>query len=77
MLETAFNIFCMGVNVGAMLAPLAAPFIHNRFKSYNLSFGAAALGMILSIIIFQAGEKHLVPVSSGASGDLPRSKGAA
>ena len=74
--DTAFNIFYMGVNVGAMLAPLAATFIHNRFNSYNLSFGAAALGMILSIVIFQAGEKHLAPVSSGASGDLPQSEGA-
>jgi POT family proton-dependent oligopeptide transporter len=74
--DTAFNIFYMGVNVGAMLAPLAATFIHNRFKSYNLSFGAAALGMVLSIIIFQSGKKHLVPASSVASGDLSRSEGA-
>jgi POT family proton-dependent oligopeptide transporter len=66
--DTAFNIFYMGVNIGAMLAPLAATFFHNRFHSYNLSFGAAAFGMIGSIVIFQAGKKHLVPVSGGAPG---------
>jgi POT family proton-dependent oligopeptide transporter len=63
--DTAFNIFYMGVNIGAMLAPLAATFFHNRFHSYNLSFGAAAFGMIGSMVIFQAGKKHLIPVSGG------------
>jgi len=71
--DTAFNIFYMGVNVGAMLAPLAATFIHNRFNSYNLSFGAAALGMIFSIAIFQAGKKHLIPASIGAPGAVTQS----
>lgn len=65
--DAAFNIFYMGVNVGATMAPLAATMIHNRFDSYNLSFGAASVGMIFSILIFQAGRKYLVPVQSLAS----------
>jgi proton-dependent oligopeptide transporter, POT family len=65
--DAAFNIFYMGVNIGATLSPLAATFIHNQFNSYNISFAAAAGGMILSMIIFQAGKRHLVPAHAGGS----------
>ncbi len=59
--DAAFNIFYMGVNLGAALAPLAATFISNRYHSYNLSFAAAAVGMVFSLIIFQIGRRHLLP----------------
>jgi POT family proton-dependent oligopeptide transporter len=67
--DTAFNIFYMGVNVGAMLAPLAATFFHLVFKSYNISFVAAAVGMIISMVIFHFGRRHLVPVYSAGKSD--------
>ncbi len=67
--DAAFNIFYMGVNIGATLAPLAATFIHDRLGSYNKAFAAAAIGMVLSMIIFQIWRKHLVPVhASGPKG---------
>ncbi len=59
--DAAFNIFYMGVNLGATLAPLAATVISVRYKSYNLSFAAAAVGMVLSIVVFQLGRRHIVP----------------
>jgi POT family proton-dependent oligopeptide transporter len=65
--DAAFNIFYMGVNLGAALAPLAATLIHNRFDSYNLSFAAAAVGMVFSLVIFQAGKKHLLPAHVGVA----------
>jgi POT family proton-dependent oligopeptide transporter len=61
--DAAFNIFYMGINVGAMLAPLAATAIPN----YNLSFAAAAAGMVISIAIFQLGGRHLTPRSYGST----------
>ncbi len=64
--DAAFNIFYMGVNVGATLAPLASTYIDKQL-SYNASFAAAGIGMVLSLIIFQVGRKHLVPVHAGAS----------
>ena len=59
--DAAFNIFYMGVNLGAALAPLAATLISARYGSYNLSFAAAAVGMVISLVVFQVGTKHLVP----------------
>jgi len=63
--DAAFNIFYMGVNLGATLAPLAATFISSRYKSYNLSFAAAAVGMVFSLVVFQVGRKYLVPAHAG------------
>jgi len=67
--DTAFNIFYMGVNVGAALAPLAATLIHSFFNSYNISFGAAGVGMVLSLGIFQWGKKHLFSVHTRGPAD--------
>jgi len=58
--DAAFNIFYMGVNIGAAIAPLLATFISAVFNSYNISFWVCAAGLIFAIIIFQAGRKHLV-----------------
>jgi proton-dependent oligopeptide transporter, POT family len=90
--DAAFNIFYMGVNIGATLSPLAATYIGKHydgwvkwlqtkeslaslatsltdsgFGKYNLSFAAAGVGMVLSMIIFQAGRRHLTPVHEGGS----------
>ena len=58
--DAGFNIYYMGVNLGAAIAPLVATLIHTIFNSYNISFGAAAVGMLLSMVIFQSGRRHLV-----------------
>ena len=69
--DAAFNIFYMGVNLGAALAPLAATLISVRYGSYNLSFAAAAVGMVISLIIFQVGTRHLIPAHAGGSSTAP------
>ena len=56
--DVAYNIFYMGINLGAFMAPLAATVFHNVFNSYNLSFGAAAIGMVFAVVIFELGRKH-------------------
>lgn len=63
--DAAFNIFYMGINIGAFLAPLAAKEIKNFFlsygfslaDSYNVVFASSALGMIVSLIIFMKTKK--------------------
>lgn len=40
--DAGFNIFYMGVNLGAMVAPLVATVNNAVFHSYNLSFWIAA-----------------------------------
>ena len=57
--DAGFNIYYMGVNVGAALAPLVATFIGIVFDSYRISFWAAAVGMSLSLIVLQMGKFHL------------------
>ncbi len=57
--DTGFNIYYMGVNVGAMIAPLLATLNSVVFHSYTLSFWIAAAGLLLALLILAAGEKHL------------------
>lgn len=62
--DAGFNIYYMGVNIGATIAPLAATAISIIWDSYNISFYAAAVGMFLCTIIFQAGRKNLILVDT-------------
>ncbi|MGB9836694.1 MAG: peptide MFS transporter [Candidatus Saccharicenans sp.] len=57
--DAGFNIYYMGVNLGAMVAPLIATLNNAVFHSYHLSFWVSAAGLILALIIFQAGKKQL------------------
>lgn len=59
--DAGYNIFYMGVNLGAMIAPLVATLNNAVFHSYNLSFWVAAVGMVFALIIFQAGYSKLRP----------------
>lgn len=67
--DSGFNIFYMGINIGAFYAPFAAVGIKNFFvdnygatmaQGYNAGFAVAAIGMVVSIIIFTIFKKHYV-----------------
>jgi POT family proton-dependent oligopeptide transporter len=66
--DAGFNIFYMGVNVGAMLAPLLATFVSIVFHSYNISFWICSVGLIFAIIIFQYGKPDLVEADNKLAG---------
>lgn len=57
--DAGFNIYYMGVNVGAAVAPLAATLVHILFGSYRISFAAAAVGMVIAIMTFERGRDRL------------------
>jgi proton-dependent oligopeptide transporter, POT family len=57
--DAAFNIYYMGVNLGAMIAPLVATVNSVAFHSYNLSLWVAAVGMVFAVIIFDVGRPHI------------------
>lgn len=59
--DAGFNIFYMGVNLGAMVAPIIATVNNAVFQSYNLSFWIAGAGMVFALIIFQAGQSRIRP----------------
>ena len=65
--DTGFNIYYMGVNVGATLGPLAATLIGAFFNNYNIAFLAAAIGMGLAIIAMEAGKKYLRQADSNSA----------
>lgn len=65
--DAGYNIFYMGINIGAFYAPIAAAGVRKYFmnnfdltmaQGYNAAFGAAAAGMVISLIIFLLFRKY-------------------
>jgi POT family proton-dependent oligopeptide transporter len=48
--DRAYNIFYMGINIGAFFAPVVAEFMQARF-GFNPAFAVASLGMVISVSI--------------------------
>jgi len=67
--DSGFSIFYMGINLGAFLSPLACGWVGQNI-SWRLGFGLAGLGMILGLIQYVLGYKHL-----GEAGLHPASTG--
>jgi POT family proton-dependent oligopeptide transporter len=56
--DRAYNIFYMGINVGAFLAPVVAETVHGRF-GFHPAFAVAALGMAISVGILWRFKRHI------------------
>lgn len=65
--DAGYNIFYMGINIGAFYAPMAAAgirrFMMDNFnvtlaEGYNAGFAVAAAGMIISFLIFTIFKKY-------------------
>ncbi|MDO8548557.1 MAG: peptide MFS transporter, partial [Ignavibacteria bacterium] len=65
--DAGYNIFYMGINIGAFYAPIAAAGIRRFFmdnydvtlaQGYNAAFGVAAAGMLMSLFIFTIFRKY-------------------
>ena len=56
--DAGFSVFYSGINVGALLGPLVCGFLGEKIN-WHLGFGAAGVGMILGLIQYRAGGKHL------------------
>lgn len=56
--DTAYNIFYMGINTGALLCNFAAAYLRNKY-SWGYAFGAAGIGMIIGLIVFGLNLKHI------------------
>lgn len=67
--DAGFSLFYMGINLGAFLAPLICGYLGQRID-WRLGFGAVAIGMVLGLIQFRLGWKHL-----GEAGDVPKKTG--
>jgi POT family proton-dependent oligopeptide transporter len=54
----AFNVYYMGVNLGALLAPLVCGTLGELY-GWHYGFGAAGIGMCLGLLVYIMGGKHL------------------
>src|SRR4051795_9745856 len=61
----AFQIFYLGINAGVIAAPLIVGTLGEK-SGWHYGFAAAGVGMLLSIVIFLAGQRHL-----GIAGNRP------
>jgi POT family proton-dependent oligopeptide transporter len=62
--DRAYNIFYMGINVGAFLAPLVAELMVQNF-GYHPAFFMGALGMIISVAILWAFRRDVMSADKG------------
>jgi POT family proton-dependent oligopeptide transporter len=51
--DAGFSIFYMGINLGALIAPLITGYLGERV-GWHYGFGAAGVGMLLGLITFRA-----------------------
>ncbi|GIJ97601.1 hypothetical protein CAPN001_21700 [Capnocytophaga stomatis] len=57
--DSGYNIFYMGINIGAFICNIIAAFMRNKF-GWSEAFITAGVGMFLGLIIFTMGRKHIL-----------------
>lgn len=55
--DSGYNIFYMGINIGAFICNIIAAFMRNKF-GWGEAFITAGVGMLLGLVIFTVGLKH-------------------
>jgi proton-dependent oligopeptide transporter, POT family len=56
--DAGYNIFYMGINIGAFICNIIAAFMRNQY-GWGAAFITAGIGMFLGLVIFYFGRKHL------------------
>lgn len=56
--DAGFSVFYMGINLGAFLGPLVTGWLGEGYH-WHWGFGAAGVGMVLGLIQFRLGQRHL------------------
>jgi POT family proton-dependent oligopeptide transporter len=62
--DAGFSIYYMGINLGGFLGPLICGYL-GEVVDWHLGFGAAGVGMVLGLIQYSLGGRHL-----GTAGEL-------
>jgi POT family proton-dependent oligopeptide transporter len=60
--DSAFTIFYMGINLGALLSPLACGYLGERY-GWHWGFGLAGVGMLLGLVVFMRAQPLLAGVA--------------
>jgi len=71
--DAGFSLFYMGINLGAMIAPLICGYLGQKVD-WHLGFAAAGVGMAIGLTQYVLGRKRLTSVGAPALGRaaLPR-----
>jgi proton-dependent oligopeptide transporter, POT family len=64
--DAGFSIYYMGINLGAFLAPLVCGYLGQRVN-WHLGFAAAGIGMVLGLVQYVLGGRHLGTAGEGPS----------
>lgn len=56
--DAGFNIFYMGINIGAFICNFVAAYMRINY-GWGYAFAAAGVGMLIGLVIFLAGTKHV------------------
>ena len=69
----AYNVYYVGVNLGAFLAPLICGFLGESY-GWHWGFGAAGVGMLAGLVIYVWGQPYLPVERNEAEPVLPAGK---
>ncbi|MBO6658470.1 MAG: peptide MFS transporter, partial [Pseudomonadales bacterium] len=61
--DAGFTIFYMGINIGAFIATLACAYLGETY-GWQYGFGLAGIGMLVGLVTFIGGDKHLQGVGA-------------
>ena len=89
--DSGFSVFYMGINIGALMAPLICGWVaesaafrgflaglgFNPIRSWHWAFGAAGVGMLIGLTIFLSQRERLPKSSGTAAGRVSASAPAA
>ena len=67
--DRAYNIFYMGINVGAFLAPIVMEIVRVKI-GYHAAFAVAAFGMMISVGILHFFKKEIAGVDAGTGAGI-------
>ncbi len=56
--DTGYNIFYMGINIGAFVCNFVAAYLRNEF-GWGFAFAGAGVGMLIGVVWFMFGLKHI------------------
>ncbi|WP_226064880.1 peptide MFS transporter [Kaistella polysaccharea] len=57
--DAGYNIFYMGINIGAFICNIIAAFMRNKY-GWGPAFMTAGVGMFIGLIVFTMGRKHIL-----------------
>ncbi|MCR5863337.1 peptide MFS transporter [Flavobacterium sp. J372] len=74
--DSGYNIFYMGINIGAFICNFVAAYMRINY-GWSYAFIAAGVGMLIGVVIFLMGTKHIKHVDiikPLQQGDMPTAK---